>query len=112
MSEEQSAVPAERRQEVDAHRRELEECERGERECVLRKPVPSRDGRRRRRLVIVLGVAVVVIAALAVPVIMAVMRSASNAARAGIEKTTETMDAVRRMEGHLQRDEARELDGR
>ncbi len=95
---------------TDEHRRRLEECEQGVRECALRKPVAPRDRKRLRRRMLLLAVGVLIAAAVAVPVILAVARSAAERAGAGIDKVDRTLDSIQRAEGYLQRDEQRELE--
>lgn len=94
---------------IGAHRRSLEECERGERECLVTKPVAPRSRRRYRRLVIFAALGVVLAAAVAVPVLVALYRSASKAAKEGTEAVKGALDSVPRIEGYLKRDEEREL---
>ncbi len=94
--------------EVEAHRRDLAACEEGKAECVLRKPAPARDSRRARRRIVIAAVAVIIAALVAVPVVIAIMRSASRVA----EEAKEKLDTVESIKGYLQRDEQRELESR
>lgn len=94
---------------IRAHRRSLEECERREKECAVTKPVAPRSRRRYRRLVVFAALGVIVAAAVAVPMIVRFYRSASKAAKEGTEAVGGALESLERIEGHLQRDEQREL---
>ncbi|MHC4200483.1 MAG: hypothetical protein ACYSU0_10870 [Planctomycetota bacterium] len=94
---------------IRAHRLSLEECERREKECAVTKPVAPRSRRRFRRLVLLAALGVVLAAAVAVPVIVHFYRSASRAAKEGTEAVGGALDSLERIEGHLKRDEQREL---
>ena len=94
---------------IAAHRLSLEECERREKECAVTKPVAPRSRRRFRRLVLFAALGVVLAAAVAVPLIVRFYRSASRAAKKGTEAVGGALESLERIEGHLQRDEQREL---
>jgi CheY-like chemotaxis protein len=94
---------------ISAHRRGLEECERREKECAVTRPVAPRSRRRFRRLVVLAALGVVLAAAVAVPLIVRFYRSASRAAKEGTEAVGGALESLERIEGHLKRDEQREL---
>lgn len=94
---------------IAAHRRSLEECERREKECAVTKPVAPRSRRRFRRLVLFAALGVVLAAAVAVPLVVRFYRSASRAAAEGTEAVGGALESLERIEGHLKRDEQREL---
>ena len=92
---------------IRAHRRELEECEQGERDCTLRKPRLMRSFSRHRRLMLVIAAGVIVVTAIAVPLVVASLRRAKESVESGVDVTNEAINAIHRMEGYLQRDEER-----
>jgi DNA-binding NtrC family response regulator len=94
---------------IREHRRELEACEEGEKACVITKPVSPRSDRRRRRTTLIVAAIVVVVTAVAVPVVVSIVRSTSRTVTTGVQKASDTMDAINRVEGYLRRDEEREL---
>jgi len=69
----------------------------------------QRRHRLRLRWLVAGAVAVVVAAAAAVPVLSAWTMRGARAAASAAESVSDTMDALRRVEGYLERDEAREL---
>jgi DNA-binding response OmpR family regulator len=64
---------------------------------------------RRFKLVVALAVFVALVAGLAVPIVTAWASAAADAARSATDRFDEAMGAASRIEGYLQRDEAREL---
>jgi hypothetical protein len=94
---------------IRAHRKKLEDCERGIRDCTLRKPTRERGARRHRRLLIVVGLVLAAATAIAVPIIVSTLTAAKSSVEAGVDAAGGTLDAIQRMEGYLQRDEERKV---
>jgi len=93
---------------ISAHRKRLADWERTRREPFARRDSSKKSGRRFRRMVAA-AVAIVALSAAAVPLVSEWLGAAGRAARAAVEKVAEAADSVSRVEGYLQRDEAREL---
>ncbi|MHC4252704.1 MAG: response regulator, partial [Planctomycetota bacterium] len=97
---------------VREHRRGLVACEEGEAACVLKQPVAPRSRSRFRRAATIAAVVVVALAAVAVPVVLKLWRSAAKVVEEGGAAARDTAESIQRVEGYLQRDEQRELDAK
>ena len=95
---------------ISAHRKRLADWERTRTESFARRDSSKKSGRRFRRMVAA-AVAIVALSAAAVPSISTWAASSGRAARGAAEKIGVAVDSASRVEGYLQRDEARELSG-
>jgi CheY-like chemotaxis protein len=94
---------------IRRHRRELEECEEGLRECKLRKPRRERIFHRRRKAILVVSILIVVATAVAVPLVLMSLGSAADTVSNGVEDAADVVETMKRVEGYLQRDEERKI---
>ena len=93
------------------HRRRLAKWELSRKESFVHRGRSAARGRRFRRMAAA-AVAIVAISAAAVPVVSHWLAAAGRTARAAAEKAGQALDGASRLEGYLQRDEARELGNR
>ena len=79
------------------------------RDCTLRKPRLKRSFAKRRRTMLLIAAAVILVTAIAVPWVVVSLRRARESVESSVDVTNETINAIHRMEGYLQRDEERKI---